>query len=169
MDRKQLIKVNFTDQELEAYARIVERETYGDTRGAFWAIVAVGFLASLGGGFAALGLGVAIPSGASVVAVFIMAGFFLGLWSPAMIFARARRRALRAQSSTTSLLIADNGLFVRRPGARGFFARGAIAGVAADRGLALIRVRQGRMIAVPLRLLDAEARLRLKALAPTMA
>jgi hypothetical protein len=169
MDPKRLIKIDFTDQELAAYARIVERETYGDTGGIFWAMVAVGFIVALAGGFMALALGAAVPSGAAVVAVFIMVGFFLGLWSPTMWLARARRRALRAQSATTSLLVSDAGLFFRRPGARGFYARNAIAGVAAERGLAMIRLRQGRPTAVPLRLLDKEAWARLKALAPPRA
>jgi hypothetical protein len=44
---KQLITVDFTDEELAAYARVAERETYGDSGGAFWAMVAVGFVAAL--------------------------------------------------------------------------------------------------------------------------
>jgi len=160
------IAVDFTDRELAAYASALDSAAVGGADWPFWAMAALGLLAGLGGRFAALATGVVTPAGANLVVALVVAGFFLGLWSPPLWLAGLRRRVLRAQAQPTALLIAERGLFVRRGAARSFYPPRAIVGVVAERGLALIRLRGDRPIALPVRLLDDAAWTRLRALAP---
>lgn len=87
------------------------------------------------------------------------------MWSPSIWYSRLRRAQMRAQASRGSLLVTEHGLFVRRAGARGFYAREAITSVTVAGVLILIRLREGRPLAVPLRLLDSAQRAKLLALA----
>ena len=166
MTKRFLIDLAYTDDELAAFSRIADNEWRQGANPLAWGLYGTGFAISLGGAFLAFRLGAVADHRVDIVAVLIAAGFFLGLWSPSIWYGRLRRARMREQQSPTSLLVTDHGLFVRRAGVRGFYARDAITGVAVAGVLLLIRQRNGRPLAVPLRLLDAAQREQLLALAP---
>jgi len=166
MTKRFLIDLAYTDEELAAFSRIADSEAREGADHPAWGIYGTGFAISLIGGFLAFRLGAVAANRVDLVAVLIAAGFFLGMWSPSIWYARLRRARMRAQAARGSLLVTEHGLFVRRAGARGFYARETITGVAVAGVLLLIRQRDGRPLAVPLRLLDAAQRAQLLALAP---
>lgn len=167
MTKRFLIDLAYTDDELAAFSRIADNEWRQGANHLAWGFYGGGFAIALGGALLAFRLGAVGANRVDLVAVLIAAGFFLGMWSPSIWYGRLRRIRTRAQQSPTSLLVTEHGLFVRRAGARGFYSREAITGVAVAGVLLLIRQRQGRPLAVPLRLLDAAQRAQLLALAPT--
>lgn len=167
MTNRFLVDIAFSDDELAAYQRIVDAEGRQGAQHLAWGVYATGFATALIGMALAIRVGAIAANRADLVAALIYAGFFVGLWSPSIWYARRRRVAMRALAARGSLLVTDNGLFVRRAGARGFYARGAIAKVTVAGGLLLIWLREGRPLAIPLRLLDGAQTSRLLALAPT--
>ncbi|MGD0641306.1 MAG: hypothetical protein ABSC22_11210 [Roseiarcus sp.] len=167
MSGRLLIEIEYTDDELAAYGRVVERERSSGSQGIFWGMIASGFVVALLGAFGARYVGAATPGRVDVVAVLILAGFFLGLWSPAMWYYRVRMRLTRALTPQASVLIAEGGLFTRLKHGRAFFARQAIVKLTSERGLLFIWLREGgKPLAIPLRLLDGEAKARLASMAP---
>jgi hypothetical protein len=166
MTKRFLIDLAYTDDELAAFSRIADNEARQGADHLALGLYGTGFAIALIGGFLAFRLGAVAADRVGLVAALIAGGFFLGMWSPSIWYGRLRRVRMRAQASRGSLLVTEHGLFVRRAGARGFYAREAIAGVAVAGVLLLIRQREGRPLAVPLRLLDAAQRAQLLALAP---
>jgi hypothetical protein len=169
MGERILIEADFSDDELAAYQRIVDRLSRRGGDLPAWGVYATGFFIALIGAFSAFGAGVTPARGVDVVAVLIFAGFFVGLWSPSIWYRRRRRKVMRERARQAAILVTANGLFVRRAGARGFYSRRVIAKVTMESGLLLVWIRDARPLAIPSRLLAPAHKARLAALATTSA
>jgi hypothetical protein len=165
MGERILIEADYSDDELAAYLRIVDRQYRRGGDLPAWGVYATGFLVALIGAFAAFGAGATPGRSVDVVAVLILAGFFVGLWSPSIWYWRRRRKLMRQRARKATILVTANGLFVRRPGARGLYSRRAIASVTLEGGLLVVWMRDGRPLAIPSRLLTPAQKARLAALA----
>ncbi len=165
MGERFLIEVSYSDEELAAFRKIVEREYHRGGENLAWGVYATGFLVALIGSLAAFYAGSAPARGADFVAVLIFASFFIGMWSPAIWYRRHRGDRMRAWAWRGSLLVTANGLSTRRPGARGFYSRSAVKGVTIEGGSLLVWIRDGQPLGFPARLLDADQKARMAALA----
>jgi hypothetical protein len=159
------IDLRYTAGELDLYRTILSRHCRQSVKGlrSGWVgPMAIGFVGALIGGFVSCALGVPWRNG-GVVAALIFAGYYSGLWVPALLLSK-QQAAQESPPAAGSMVATPRGIAVRRPGIRAYFARSSIQRVSLEGGLLLLWFEPYRAIVVPTRLLSADQQRLLSAL-----
>ena len=155
------VPITYTDKELDAYERLL---TYRQNQAAapypWGAVLAVGFVLAMIGGFVSIAAEATSPRGGSLVAVLVFGAFWSGAWTLELFGKRGKRRtaraskdAFRASLQQAAILVTSRGVFTRSVSIRSFYPCSAITTASREDELILLWTRRESAVALPVRLL----------------
>jgi len=170
------LTLDYIEDELVRFDTLLAQQAIAEAKPTIWegwpAFIGLGVAVATGATLIAIAGGIVTTRSGAGIAALCFGAYWIGMTAPSLAAGIAEKRprkatydAFRAEWDGTRLLATRNGVWFRREGLRSFIGRSAIRKTSSTDGLFLLHLRIGQPTMIPLRLLTTEQQEFLSALA----